>query len=178
MIITPLCIVFPTVKSRLNYFEWFVDCSWTLEIFINFFTAEYENDTFVSIAKRQFKSGVVFINALATFPPMIFKEQSDLANMMKFLRVYHFTNMFTPFHILIELMMYDSDTKKIQNIQQFTMLITSVVLLAHFFACGWITIGRIDCASVNLELNTTLYSCNPNLDRCQSWVCKPDSEFN
>jgi hypothetical protein len=39
MIITPLCICFPAVKDRLLYFEWFVDCSWTLEIVLNFLVA-------------------------------------------------------------------------------------------------------------------------------------------
>ena len=149
MIITPLCICFPEVKDRLLKFEWFVDCSWTLEIVLNFLVAQHETDTISIIIARNFNSGIFIIDSISTFPPMITQEKSIGANMFKFLRVIHFKDMFRPFHLLLEFAMYDSDTKKISRMQEFTILISSVMLLAHFFAIGWIKIGRQDCIEDN-----------------------------
>ena len=85
LILTPLLILFkeseprpgsyevhmdPSTLKSLEIVEWLVDISWSIEIILNFITADSNNRKFKTIAK-DYISCWFWIDALATFPALI-----------------------------------------------------------------------------------------------------------
>ena len=72
LIVTPVAFVFTDeIGDATNVLEWIVDIAWTIEILMNFFTADFNNRTFKSIALN-YLSFWFWIDALSTFPAMIY----------------------------------------------------------------------------------------------------------
>ena len=74
LILTPLVYVFwdeyPQIHTNLTWVEWIVDLSWTVEICLNFITADANNRTFKTISYEYMKFWF-WVDALATFPAII-----------------------------------------------------------------------------------------------------------
>ena len=72
--LTPLLLVFseryPYVKDALIPAEWVVDISWSIEICLNFITADANNRTFKTIAADYLRFWF-WVDAFATFPAII-----------------------------------------------------------------------------------------------------------
>ena len=75
LLLTPFLLVFgqeEQIKNTLIWLEWIVDISWTIEICLNFITADGGNTTFKEIAKNYLRLWF-WIDSIATFPCMILK---------------------------------------------------------------------------------------------------------
>lgn len=147
LIITPVGFVFADeIGESLHFSEWVVDIAWTVEILMNFFTADYKNRTFRQISTDYLKFWF-WVDALSTFPAMVLLQQNRYVNLLKFGRILHFSELFVPFRVLLEFCMRDAIRKKIDNIYSLIKLFTSAVLLAHFSACAWIYLGKRNASS-------------------------------
>jgi len=163
MTVTPIGLVFPTAKEHLMLVEWFVDISCAIEIMLCFFRANDTCNTFQEIAKDYVHSGVFFYDFFATFPSLITMQRYNAVNSLKFLRLSHFSTLFYPMILILKVSLPNSNTHKVTNIYNFAILISSIMLFAHFFACIWIYIGFLD-----KEL--------PPEERT-SWLMHPKSDF-
>ena len=73
---------------------------------------------------------------------MAFGQKNRYINLLKFLRILHFFELFSPFKLLLEIIMYDAIRKTIENVFSLIKLFASCVLVAHFAACAWVFIGK------------------------------------
>ena len=147
LIITPVGFVFADeIGESLHFCEWVVDIAWTVEILMNFFTADYKNRTFRQISTDYLRFWF-WVDSLSTFPAMVLLQQNRYVNLLKFGRILHFHELFVPFRVLLECCMRDAIRKKIDNIYSLIKLFTSAVLLAHFSACAWIYLGKRNASS-------------------------------
>ena len=103
-ILTPVLFVFasdyPEIKEALLPIEWICDISWTIEICVNFISASRHRRTFRAISLGYLK-GWFFIDAIATFPAIISRQNSKFAYYLKMLRLLHLFDMFNPFWLLL-----------------------------------------------------------------------------
>ena len=142
LIITPVAIVFyQEVGDRTDILEWIIDVIWTVEIIRRFFTADFNNKTFKDIATDYLKFWF-WVDALSTFPPMIYLQNNRYINILKFLRILHFFELFSPFLLILEYAMKDAIRKEVENIFSLLKLFSSSVLAAHLSACLWVFIGK------------------------------------
>jgi hypothetical protein len=106
ILVTPLTFLFPKLKESTINYEWFVDCVWCFEILLSFFKGHltYAPNLEASVRRymRQgpFTIGAFWFDFFSTIPPMLFKEQQLIINTLKFLRLYHFKEMYYPVEIL------------------------------------------------------------------------------
>ena len=145
LILTPLLLVFkddyPEIGSGLLFVEWIVDISWTIEICLNFITADKNSTTFMAIAKN-YLSFWFWFDALATFPAMYFLQDNTGALMLKMLRLLHLFDIFSPLKLLLErVLMRNSITKEIDNMFKLCILFSATILFAHILACIWLELG-------------------------------------
>ena len=147
LIITPVGFVFADeIGESLHFCEWVVDIAWTVEILMNFFTADYKNRTFRQISADYLKFWF-WVDSLSTFPAMVLLQQNRYVNLLKFGRILHFYELFVPFRVGLEFCMRDAIRKRIDNTYSLIKLFTSAVLLAHFSACAWIYLGKRNASS-------------------------------
>ena len=145
MIITPFIITFAhsheELVKPLRPVEFIVDISWTIEIFFNFIEADYKHRTFSAIALNYLKFWF-WIDAISTFPCLIYLENRNDLALLKMLRVLHIMELFSPFKLLLKSCLMKKNTKKeIEHIYSLTILFFITWLFAHFCACFWITLG-------------------------------------
>jgi hypothetical protein len=144
LIITPVGIVFyEEIGDSTDILEWVVDIAWTVEILLAFITPNFNNRTFKEISRNYLKFWF-WIDALATFPAMYYLQNSRLVNLLKFLRLLHFFELFSPFLLIIEYIMKDAIRKKIENTYSLVKLFAGAILLGHFAACFWVFLGKLD----------------------------------
>lgn len=103
MVVTPVAMVFPTLRNDVKFFEWMTDCSWSVEIILCFVKADEHNTGFLAIATNYLKFYFIF-DILATVPPMATGQKNVLVNFLKFLRLVHFQDMFKPFELFLNWM--------------------------------------------------------------------------
>ena len=77
LFVTPLLLAFGEdlnkMEQILRVYAWVVDISWTIHIFLNFFTADAKHRTFKRIG-YQYLTFWFWIDAISTFPSMIFEQ--------------------------------------------------------------------------------------------------------
>ena len=118
LIITPVAFVFHETAGETAIvagLEWIVDIAWSIEILMSFITADFNNRTFKSIACDYLKFWF-WIDALSTFPAMVFYQKQRYVNLLKFLRILHFFELFSPFRLMLEVIMRDAIRKTIDNV--------------------------------------------------------------
>lgn len=146
LILTPLIFIMkdrePEFKDGVLWIEWIADISWSIEIILNFFTTDGSNRTFKDISKN-YLSFYFWFDIAATIPPMIYLQENELVNTLKFLRLVHLFEMFTPFRRLINYCMTDSIEQKRSNLFQLILLFAAVLLFGHLSACLWIYLGDL-----------------------------------
>mmetsp|Transcript_34170 Transcript_34170/g.42252 ORF Transcript_34170/g.42252 Transcript_34170/m.42252 type:complete len:94 (+) Transcript_34170:1574-1855(+) len=81
------------LHENLLWLIWVCDISWCVEIVLNFFVASPSERTFKKIAVGYLK-GFFIIDVLATIPPMLTMNRNRNVNLLKFLRLVHFGEMF------------------------------------------------------------------------------------
>ena len=111
LILTPLVFVMaerePEFQSKIMWIEWIADISWSIEIVLNFFTTNGSNRTFKDIGKS-YLFFYFWFDIAATFPPMFYLQKNSAVNLLKFLRIVHLGDMFTPFRRIINYCMKNS----------------------------------------------------------------------
>ena len=132
--------------ESLHVIEWIVDIAWTVEIFMSFLEATDKRITFKQTALN-YLSFWFWIDALSTFPAMLTSQLNPYVNLTKFGRIFHFSELFMPFRLLLEYCMKNAIRKKIDNTHSLVKLFASALLLAHFSACAWIYVGKRDATS-------------------------------
>lgn len=144
VILTPLMMVFAMMGSHLKedllWLIWLNDISWCLNIVLSFIVASPNNRTFKSIAKS-YLTGYFFFDAMATLPPMITMQRDPKINLLKFLRLVHLGQMFTPFKKLIDVCMKNAIARKREDLFKLIVLFSAAILCGHLMACGWIALG-------------------------------------
>lgn len=123
VILTPMLLTFDMLDElvavekqsglhdKMMWLVWLNDISWCFEIFFNFFTASPKERTFTKIACKYLK-GFFILDVLATIPPMVTLQMFTTINLLKFLRLLHFGEMFLPVKALIDCLMSNSIAKK------------------------------------------------------------------
>ena len=124
----------------LEWLVWVNDISWCLEIILSFIVASPTHRTFKDISANYIKGFFIF-DVLATIPPMIFLQKNRTVNLLKFLRIVHIGEMFSPFQKLIDCLMTKTIKKKRSDMFQLIVLFSSALLFGHISACAWIAIG-------------------------------------
>ena len=119
LILTPLVFIMyerePEFKNSVMWIEWVADISWSIEIILNFFTTNGSSRTFKDIS-IEYLSFYFWFDVAATVPPMIYMQENRLVNILKFLRIVHLFEMFTPFRRLINYCMKNSIEQKRSNL--------------------------------------------------------------
>ena len=64
--------------------------------------------------------------------------------MLKFLRLTHIGEMFSPFKALIDCLMSKSIAKKRNDVFQLIVLFSAAILFGHLAACFWIALGTLE----------------------------------
>ena len=128
----------------LRPFDFITDISWTIEICLNFISADHTHRTFKDIALNYLKF-YFWIDAIATFPNLLTMEQNESLMALKLLRIFHLMDLFKPIRLLLEhVFMRNYITQQINNVYSLITLFTGVWLFAHFCACIWIILGTRD----------------------------------
>jgi len=171
IILVPLTLVFEQVHLGTINFMWAIDMIWCVEIILKFFRATEDVHGFKKTASRYLKSnsmivvGEFWFDAAATIVPMIFLQTNLRVNVLKLLRLYYLSTMMLPFELLVkfcmETLLYKSNL--ISAVIGFMKFIISVMLMVHFAACAWISIGKS-------------HDDLPTEDRA-SWISDPESDF-
>ena len=156
VIITPILLAFEmmdetlpsgvkqaNLKAQILWLVWLIDVSWCIEIILNFFTATPTKRSFKKISKAYLKGNFIF-DIAATIPPMLFLQENAYLNRLKFLRLVHFFEMFTPIMTLLDCIMVNSIARKRSDTFQLIVLFTATLLFGHFAACFWISLGTSD----------------------------------
>ena len=81
---------------------------------------------------------------LATVPPMLTMNQNRTVNMLKFLRLLHFGDMFIPVKYLIDCFMTKAIAKKRDDVFQLVVLFFTALFFGHVAACIWIALGTAE----------------------------------
>ena len=131
------------LKDQLTWLVWLNDFSWCLEIILNFVTSSPINRTFKGISKAYLKGNFVF-DLAATVPPMIFMQKNRTVNLLKFLRLVHVFEMFSPIMTLLDWVMSDQIARKRSDVFQLIVLFATSMLFGHIAACIYIAIGTSD----------------------------------
>ena len=84
-------------------------------------------------------------------------------NVLKLLRFYHFSTMMLPFEIMVGFCMMGRKKNFVDAITSFMKFIIAVMLMVHFVACIWISIGKS-------------HDGLPEEERA-SWISDPSSDF-
>ena len=121
MIVTPLAMVFGSIRNDVKFYEWMTDCSWSIEILLCFIKADEHNTTFKEISLNYLKFYFIF-DVLATVPPMATGQQNISVNFLKFLRLVHFADMFKPFNLVLNWMYPTMSGHKRESIFHFDVL--------------------------------------------------------
>jgi len=131
------------LHENLLWLIWVCDISWCVEIVLNFFVASPSERTFKKIAVGYLK-GFFIIDVLATIPPMLTMNRNRNVNLLKFLRLVHFGEMFQPVKYLVDCIMTKSIAKKRNDVFQLIVLFTTALLFGHVAACAWIALGSAE----------------------------------
>ena len=154
MTLTPLILVFnfmddhmdeekkSNLHENLMWLIWVCDISWCVEIVLNFFVASANKRKFKEIAADYLKGFFIF-DALATIPPMATMNRNRTVNLLKFLRLLHFGDMFMPVKYLVDCVMTNSIAKKRNDVFQLIILFSTALFFGHVAACGWIAMGTM-----------------------------------
>ena len=122
--------------------EWIVDISWSLEILMNFVTADKLNRTLKRIAINYLQFWFWF-DIAATLPGIVTLQSQQWAYAFKLLRLLHFKKLFDPIDLTINYCLRNKMKYKIHKVYSLCVLVTSVLLIAHWFACAWIYLGML-----------------------------------
>lgn len=80
---------------------------------------------------------------------MFYKEESLKMNALKFLRLYHFNEIFYPIETVTAFLFKNSKEYYKSYVTNLVNFFGCIILFAHFFACFWIYIGTYDIDANN-----------------------------
>lgn len=150
LVMTPITFLFKDIKYATIRYEWFVDSVWCFEIILSFLKGHVVHSRTVNQAAKRymfngpFNIGAFWFDAASTIPPMIYKEKNLKINVLKFLRLYHFKEMFYPIEIFCRYVFSKQAAYFREALISLIKFFMTVLLLAHLTACLWITVGFWD----------------------------------
>ncbi len=88
--------------------------------------------------------GAFWFDVASTLPAMIYKEENLTINALKFLRFYHFKEIFYPIETVTAFLFRHSKNYYKSAVTDLVDFFGCIILFAHFFACLWIYLGSYD----------------------------------
>jgi hypothetical protein len=111
-----------------------------LEITVTFLKWSRGTRNIETAASNYIKSGMFFIDVLATVPPLLSGESINVY-WLKLFRIVHFLRILEPIDLVLSYILKSLSKKRQDDLISFTNLIVVVVYLSHIMACSWLHLG-------------------------------------
>jgi CRP-like cAMP-binding protein len=150
MFTVPLMLAFPKVSEKVSaqylWLELILEIMWVLQIIQMCITADPPRTTTLNaIISKYAKSGMLFLDVIATVPSIILliMRMRSVGKYFMLIRYAHAPQFFYPFQLYFDKVSKATKVKK-QRLMALVQVFVFILVLDHFMACVWIILGGRD----------------------------------